>query len=147
MMPCSGRSRLAKRPMCRGGRAMKLLSISDAKGYFLAESGAMASIDGISKDDLLRLAELALTDETTLDEYDASLLQNQAHQIIYANVASKLRELSVRKKEFLDESKRLYLTEYERYSNGTSSTTEDEPHTASAATPSSETEASAASAG
>ena len=101
--------------MMLGGEVMKLLLISDAKGYFLGESGEYLPVDSMKKEDLLRLVDLTLTTESEMDEFDSSLLQNQAHQIIYQNVRSKLGELADRRAEFLDESKRLFLTEYERY--------------------------------
>ena len=94
---------------------MKLLSINDGKGYFLAESGEPTLVDSIAKEDLLRLVDLTLTADCEMDAYDASLLHNQAHQIIYENIWSRLCELAANKKQFLDESKRLYLAEYERY--------------------------------
>lgn len=96
---------------------MKLLSISDGKGYFLTEAGESLPLDQISKEDLLRLVDLTLTSDCQMDAYDASLLLNQAHQIIYENIWTRLSELASRKKEFLDESKRQYLSEYERYRN------------------------------
>ncbi|WP_337170194.1 hypothetical protein [Gemmatimonas aurantiaca] len=94
---------------------MKLLRIHDGKGHFLAASGDDAPIDQLTKDDLLRLVEQILTGEFEMDDFDSVALQNQAHRIIYENVFSKLSELKSRRREFLDESKRLYLSEYERY--------------------------------
>jgi len=96
---------------------MKLLSISDGKGYFLSYSGEQTLLDKIAKEDLLRLVELTLSSDCQLDAYDPSLIHNQAHQIIYENIWSRLCELASKKKQFLDESKRLYLSEYERYKN------------------------------
>lgn len=104
---------------------MKLLSISDSKGYFLAEGGDYQPLDQIGKEDLLRLVDQVLTTDAKMDDYDASLLQNQAHQIIYENLWSKLTELAGRRTEFLDESKRLFLTEYERYKNDPSQEADD----------------------
>jgi hypothetical protein len=101
--------------MTLGGEDMKLLQISESKGYFLAESGEYVPVDSMRKEDLLRLAEITLTTESEMDEFDSALLQNQAHQIIYQNVWSKLGELAGRRAEFLDQSKRQFLTEYERY--------------------------------
>lgn len=96
---------------------MKLLSIENGRGFFFAEGGAPKTLDQISKEDVLRLVELALSSEIEMDEYDASRLMNQAHQIIYQNIWTRLAELSLRRNEFLDESKRQYLAEYERYRN------------------------------
>ncbi len=94
---------------------MKLLSISDNKGFFLTAGGDYEPLDKIGREDLLRLVNLTLTADTEMDEFDASLLQHQAHQIVYQNLSRKLVELTARKAEFFDESKRLFLTEYERY--------------------------------
>ena len=94
---------------------MKLLSISDGKGYFLSDAGEQILVDKIAKEDLLRLVELTLSSDCQMDDYDPLLIHNQAHQIIYQNIWSRLCELALKKKQFLDESKRLYLSEYERY--------------------------------
>lgn len=94
---------------------MKLLNINDGKGYFLGESGELMPVESITKEDLLRLVDLTLTADCEMDSFDASLLHNQAHQIIYENIWLRLCELSAKKNHFIDESKRLYLAEYERY--------------------------------
>lgn len=95
---------------------MKLLSIDDSKGHFLLDDGTFAEIDKISKEDLLRLVGLTLSEEDVeFDEYSEDTLKNQAHQIIYKSVLEKLSELRGRREEFVDESERLYLADYERY--------------------------------
>jgi len=95
---------------------MKLLSVDDSKGHFLLEDGNFAEIDKISKEDLLRLVGLTLSeDDIEFDEYSDDTVKNQAHQIIYKSVLEKLKELRGRRDEFVDESKRLYLADYERY--------------------------------
>jgi hypothetical protein len=94
---------------------MKLLSISDGKGFFRSDSGEQTLLDSIAKEDLLRLVDLTLNKDCQMDAYEPSLIHNQAHQIIYENIWSRLCELALKKKQFLDESKRLYLSEYERY--------------------------------
>ena len=95
---------------------MKLLKIDDCKGHFLLENGSFAEIDQITKEDLLRLVGLTLSeDNTEFDEYSDETVKNQAHQIVYKSVFGKLTELKGRRKEFVDESDRLYLTDYERY--------------------------------
>ena len=95
---------------------MKLLMIGDNQGYFLSEDGeGFTTIDRISKEDLLRLVELTLTEDVELDEYDEETIRNQAHQILYRSIFEKLNGLQDRKQEFKDESERLYLTEYEKY--------------------------------
>lgn len=94
---------------------MKLLKTEDNQGYFLCASGEFAPMDRITKDDLLRLVELTLTEEVEFDEYDGEVVKNQAHQILYSSIYAKLCGLKERKQEFTDESERLYLQEYEKY--------------------------------
>ncbi len=94
---------------------MKLLKIRENQGYYLLANKEYSPVDKITKDDLLRLVDLALEDGTTYDEYSEDNLKNQAHQIIYKSVFEKLSALSERKDEFRDESERLFLKEYERY--------------------------------
>lgn len=95
---------------------MKLLKISENLGQFLAVNGDYSSIDKITKDDLLRLVDSTLGEgEVELDPYDEQAIKNQAHQVIYKSIFQKLTDLSKRKQEFVDESARLFLDEYERY--------------------------------
>ena len=95
---------------------MKLLKISESGGQFRNKEGEFSPIDKIGKEDLLLLVHWALhEDAMTLDEYDENALKNQAHQLIYKNVAHKLSALRKRKESFLDESARLYLEDYEKY--------------------------------
>ena len=94
---------------------MKLLKIEKSQGYFLYKNDKYRPLDKIAKEDLLNLVDLALQDDATYDEFDEDAIKNQAHQIIYRSIYAKLSALSEDKEEFLDESKRLFLTEYEKY--------------------------------
>ena len=94
---------------------MKLLRIENNMGFYLSETGQYNLIDKITKEDLLKLVNLTLRDEVEFDVYDENVIKNQAHQIVYKSVFEKLRGLKDRKKEFVDESERLFLKEYERY--------------------------------
>ena len=95
---------------------MKLLKIEDSCGYFRLENGDYSPVDKITKDDLLRLVNEALSEEDVgFDSYDESIIQNHAHQVIYKSVMRKLQSLRERKQEFVDESARLYLEDYEKY--------------------------------
>jgi len=94
---------------------MKLLKIEDNHGHYLDDNNKFTPIDKITKEDLLRLVDLTLTEEVEFDEYDNEAIKNQAHQILYRSIYEKLRGLRDRKEEFTDESERLYLQEYERY--------------------------------
>jgi hypothetical protein len=100
---------------------MKLLKIEGSQGQFIGIDGEYLTVDKITKEDLLRMVELVLARDVEFDEYDSEALRNQAHQIIYQSVHGKLKELSERRAEFLDESERLYLEEYEKYKPSTSS--------------------------
>lgn len=95
---------------------MKLLKVKDGKGYFLGEGNEDQPLDKLTKEDLLRLVNLTLSEnDIILDEYDEELLKNQAHQIIYKNVHTKLTLLRDRRSEFVDESERLFLEAYDAY--------------------------------
>jgi hypothetical protein len=72
-------------------------------------------LDRITKEDLLKLVDLTLTQEVEFDDYDSEAVKNQAHQILYKSIWEKLRGLKDRKEAFTDETERLYLKEYERY--------------------------------
>ena len=103
----------------RGERkSMKLLKIDEHAGHFLNAAGGYTEIDQIKKEDLLRLTNLTLHEDVAeFDQYDVALVKHQAHQVIYKSVYLKLTQLQARKKEFLDESARLFLEDYERYRN------------------------------
>lgn len=94
---------------------MKLLKIEGNLGYYRDDQGEFAPVDKITKEDLLRLVNLTLGEEVEFDEYNDENLKNQAHQIVYKSIFEKLRVLRERRQEFIDESERLYLQEYERY--------------------------------
>jgi len=95
---------------------MKLLRVSENMGQFLAANGDYISIDKIDKDGLLRLVDRTLHEEAIeLDAYDDQTIKNQAHQVIYKSIYQKLVDLQKRRQEFIDESARLFLDEYERY--------------------------------
>ncbi len=94
---------------------MKLLKTEDNQGHFRGERDTFTPVDKITKEDLLRLVELTLTEEVEFDEYDSEAIKNQAHQILYRSIYEKLLGLRDRRQEFTDESERLYLQEYEKY--------------------------------
>ena len=95
---------------------MKLLKIDNNQGHFWAGNGKYKPIDKIAKEDLLQLVTLTLNEkEVKFDAYDENAIKNQAHQIVYKSVVQKLQDLRGRKQEFIDESERLFLKEYEKY--------------------------------
>jgi len=95
---------------------MKLLRINENVGHFLAANGEYVLIEKIGKDDLLRLVDRTLDqDVIELDPYDDQAIKNQAHQVIYKSIYQKLSDLRKRRKEFVDESARLFLEDYQKY--------------------------------
>lgn len=95
---------------------MKLLKIEANQGQFRDASGEYKPIDKIAKEDLLQLITWTLQEaEVIFDPYDENAIKNQAHQIVYKSVVQKLIDLRARKQEFIDESERLFLKEYEKY--------------------------------
>jgi hypothetical protein len=94
---------------------MKLLEIRDSLGYYRDGNGDLVPLDKITKEDLLRLVELTLSEEAEFDAYDDDAVKNQAHKILYKSIFEKMVGLRDRKEEFMDESGRLYLQEYEKY--------------------------------
>lgn len=95
---------------------MKLLKIDANQGHFRDASGTYKPIDKIAKEDLLQLVTWTLDEkEVDFDAYDENAMKNQAHQIVYKSVLQKLQNLRSRKQEFIDESERLFLKEYEKY--------------------------------
>jgi len=96
--------------MKREGEAMKLLRVSESMGQFLATNGDYISIDQIDKENLLRLVDRTLHEESVeLDAYDDQAIKNQAHQVIYKSIYQKLVDLQKRRQEFIDESARLFF--------------------------------------
>lgn len=94
---------------------MKALKIEDHQGYFLTDNGEYQLVDKIDKSVLLNLVNSALEDDFEIDEYDEEVLKNQAHQVIYKSISSKLIDLHQNRKVFRDESECLYQDEYEKY--------------------------------
>lgn len=94
---------------------MKALKIENHKGLFMTEDGDYETVEKIDKAVLLRLVNLALEDDFEIDEFDEEVLKNQAHQIIYKSISEKLTDLNKKRKQFRDESERLYLDAYEKY--------------------------------
>jgi hypothetical protein len=102
-------------PMKDGGLTMKLLKADSDQGFFLAEDGNYHVIDQITKEDLLRLVRSVLNDDIEFDEYDEEVIKNQAHQVVYKSIYRNLQLLKERRQEFIDESERMYLEDYKRY--------------------------------
>ena len=106
---------------------MKYLTIENGQAQYTIDSAVPASIkiDQISKDDLFKLLDLCITEESfEMDPYDETLLQNKAHQIIYKNAYQKLDDLRKQRIKFSDEKTVLYRTAINKYSVELSENTE-----------------------
>lgn len=93
----------------------KILKADSGKGYFLTEGGEYCVIDQITKEDLLRLVDYVLDEETELDDYDDKVIRNKAHQVVYKSIFDNLKSLKERRRGFIDESEKAYQDEYEKY--------------------------------
>lgn len=104
---------------------MVYLKIDNGKGLFFKEPDQWIEIDQIGKEDLLVLLDKAIADEFEMDEYDAELLQNKAHKIIYKHLFQKFNELVENKSRFKDESEQLYKNAIEKYTEAIQASEED----------------------
>lgn len=94
---------------------MKHLRISDGQGHYMISDEQWKSVDKLDKEDLLKLAYLALDEGYEMDEYSDETLKNPAHQIIYKNIYDKLLILSNNKERFKDESGQKFKNAYDKY--------------------------------
>jgi hypothetical protein len=94
---------------------MIYLKIENGKGYFFKEPDRWIEIDQIGKEDLLVLLDKAIADEFEMVQYDAELLHNKAHQIVYKHLFQMFNELNDNKSRFKDESEQLYKSAIEKY--------------------------------
>lgn len=96
---------------------MKILKIDAGSGYYrLDMESEWLPIDSIDKSGLLGLLKLFLNDDVEMDPYDEEKLQNQTHQIIYRSISEKLFGILDKKDMFKDEADRMFMAEYEKYS-------------------------------
>lgn len=99
---------------------MKILKISNGKGFFLRDPDNWVEIDQISKEDLMNLLDKVISDDLEMDEFQTTSLHNKAHQIIYKNLYQKFNELNENRNRFKDESEQFYKSAIEKYCEGLS---------------------------
>lgn len=98
------------------GEGMKILKIKGGKGFFRCGiSCKWKPVDQIDKDDLMRLLDIFVKKDVSMDPFDETLIKNQAQQIIYKSIFEKFNFLMGNKSRFKDESERTYLNELQRY--------------------------------
>ncbi|WP_340153941.1 hypothetical protein [uncultured Marivirga sp.] len=96
---------------------MTYLKINNNKGFFRVDSSKddWYEIDQIGKDDLLKLLNIATTQDFSMDEYKDELLMNPAHNIIYRNIYSKFSELLSNRTRFQDSVNSMYKSAIDKY--------------------------------
>ena len=104
---------------------MKYLIIDKGKGYFINSRDTKEEIDKITKEDILRLLDIA-TDKDQEFEMDEppedSNSFNQAHIIIYSHLYKKFNEILQDRDRFLDESTAIYKDALAKYGEEKSDT-------------------------
>jgi len=97
---------------------MKYLKISDNKGYFIKDKNLAESwteIDQIEKDDILKLLDIASTEDFEIDLYEEAIMGNKAHQIIYKHLSEKFTTFVLNKDRFKDEAENIFKDAMEKY--------------------------------
>jgi len=95
---------------------MKLLKIENNKGFFQLGDENWIEIDQITKENLMVLLDKFISEESTMDKFEADNIQNKAHQIIYSNLYRKFSDLQENKSRFKVESEKLYKEALDKYS-------------------------------
>lgn len=95
---------------------MKILKVNSGKAYYSFDGITDNEIDRISKDDLLRLLDIFLSQDCDMDEYNETEIANKAHQIIYKSLYGKFKDLEDKKQLFNEESDKVYKGAIEFYS-------------------------------
>ena len=99
---------------------MKYLMVDNGRVFYSLDGSAASKkpIDKISKDDLLILLKLAISEESfEMDPYSTESVNNAAHQIIYKNIYQKFEDIRLHRVSFEDEKVNLYRTAINRYSS------------------------------
>lgn len=97
-------------------KIMTLLKVENDKGFYLSSDNSYKELDQIGKDDLLFLINKILDEnECQMESLEDKSLKNQAHNIIYRNIYTKLNSFFNRRNEFNDQINQIYKEEYEKY--------------------------------
>jgi hypothetical protein len=106
---------------------MKYLKIENNKGLYFNGS-EYEEIDKINREGLLAILEAAGSDDFEIEPFDANILANKAHQIIYENIYDKLVLFLDDKDQFKNEVDRLYKKAVDDYSAGADEECETTPN-------------------
>lgn len=96
---------------------MKYLKIDEGNAFFLHNNSDYASINEITKEDLMYLINCAVDDrlDFEMDDFNEFEIHNPAHKIVYSNLYQKLMELASDKERFIEESKSMYFDAKVKY--------------------------------
>ena len=97
---------------------MKYFKIENRIGYFYSEKEERhVEIDRISKEDIIKILQAATNVEVEfdIDETTDDGLNNPAHQIIYAHLTDKFKEILEKREQFYEESKLYYKDALDKY--------------------------------
>ncbi|MDU3177391.1 hypothetical protein [Anaerococcus sp.] len=85
--------------------------------YRLEEKDDWKYISDINGEDLLILTEKCVEDENfEIEEYNSSLIRNEAHNIIYKSIYSNLIEIYKDRNSIIDQNKQRYSEIINKYS-------------------------------
>ncbi len=99
---------------------MQYLMVDNGRVFYSLDGSAASKnpIDQISKDDLLTLLKIAISEESfEMDPYSTESVHNAAHQIIYKNIYQKFEDIRLHRVSFEDEKVNLYRTAINKYSS------------------------------
>jgi len=99
---------------------MKYLKIENSKGFYLKSwenENSWVDIDKITKEDLLKLLEIAVSSDFEIEGYNDKLIAHKAHQIIYKSISEKFSDLIENKTQFIDECDSVYKEAITKYSS------------------------------
>ena len=97
---------------------MNYTKIENSNVYFrLSNSDNWKLISDITGDDLIKLIEKCIDeDDFELEEFDNTLIKNEAHKIIYKSIYQKIKEIHLERDNIIDENTQRYNDIIEKYS-------------------------------
>ena len=98
---------------------MKHLRIEAFKAEYSIDGEEWNSIEGITKEDLLKIVDFALESGFIMDDPKNEKIGNDAHKIIYSNIYEKIAKLVKERKVFIDDCESQYKDAIEKYVEST----------------------------
>lgn len=97
---------------------MNYTKIKNKNVFFrLSSSDGWKLISDITGDDLIKLIEKCIDeDDFELVEFDDTLIQNEAHKIIYKSIYQKINDIHLERDNIIDENTQRYNDIIEKYS-------------------------------